>query len=66
MQNKRIEKGKEIMSVAKMKECSEKEVWEMGVMEYYNTLAVLESYNKDVEQRINEQKNNKTINKWHH
>ncbi len=54
------------MSVAKMKECSEKEVWEMGVMEYYNTLAVLESYNKDVEQRINEQKNNKTINKWHH
>lgn len=44
------------MSVAKMKECSEKEVWEMGVMEYYNTLAVLESYNKDVEFR-NEQKN---------
>jgi len=34
------------MSIAKAKNITEKEVWEMGQMEFYNTIKVLDSYNR--------------------
>ena len=40
---------KEVMAVAKAKGVSESDIMKMGTLEYYQTLAVLESYNRDVE-----------------
>lgn len=49
VQHKSVQMQKEIMLVAKAKDMSEKEVWQMGMMEYFQALAVLESYNRDIE-----------------
>ena len=38
---------KEIMTVAKAKECPEDDIWKMGQMSYYNMLQVLESIIED-------------------
>jgi hypothetical protein len=43
---------KEIAMVAKAKNVSEKSVYEMGFMEYLNTLAILDSINKDIEREM--------------
>ena len=44
-----IERQKEIVSVARAKGVDESVIWAMGQGEYYNTLAVLESINNDIE-----------------
>lgn len=45
---KYLEISEEIMAVAKAKNITEKEVWQMGQMEFYNTLRILENYNKKI------------------
>ncbi len=47
---------KEIMIVARVRAVSESEILKMEMMQYYQTLAVLESYNKDIEEKVKEGK----------
>ena len=36
------------MAIAKAKNVTEKEIWEMSQMDFYNTIRVLENYNKKI------------------